>query len=75
MAPERRNDIGQKCLGAVISMAVIVIMGGTYYQASGATEKAQKNEVCIATIQATQNTIVKALDRFDSKLDKVLEAR
>jgi len=75
MANERRNDIGQKFLGAVISMAMLVIMGGTYYQAAGATGKAQKNEVCIATLQATQNAVIKAIEKFDIKLDRVLEQR
>ena len=68
---ERRIDIGGKVLGAVLSAAIIVVMGGTYYRANGAVTKADINTVNIAEIKVTQDFTQKSLDKIDTRLEHI----
>ena len=71
MPSDRRNNIGDKVLGSVLSLAVICIMGGTYYQAQANTREIVINKVSVAEIKKTQDFTIKTLERIECKMDKI----
>ena len=69
MAPERRNDIGNKALGAVLALLVSVVAGASVTQSQANAKEIVKNKVCVAEIKVTQDYTIETLKRIESKLN------